>query len=421
MIVPKVELPGDLAFVERLLDGTEAVSKRRDPLRVQALVETAAGLSAVDDFAGASPRLEGLVLGYADLAVSLGRSRAGVAGLDRWGPARERIWSPPWCEDLKVGDTFDAAPALTLTEGQAAVHQAIVGDRRRICLATSSVSGSLAHQARSPTRSSSATSRSAGRQWPPAVSWRTSSIEVCNCAARPGWATRCTPAQRSWPCAPHEDRPSQHRPGRAAHPHRRPTRPPDPRLLAVCDVSAERRSARHRSRRRLELDSIRAPLERPAKPRDVLGLDAIRRVTPSGLGGEHLRAGTTWRVDDGDVVTCAPELAWLTLNVAAVHHDSKRSGENRRLVYGGHTIGIAAAHAARMLRRLVYVMAWHSCEHLGPVGEGDTLVSEIEVELERTEPLDGGGVLAHLRSRVAARREAQAVPVLDWRCVAAVA
>ena len=41
----------------------------------------------------------------------------------------------------------------------------------------------------------------------------------------------------------------------------------------------------------------------------------------------------------GDVVSSAPELARLTLNIAATHHDSRVGG--RRLVYGGHTIGLA--------------------------------------------------------------------------------
>ncbi len=40
----------------------------------------------------------------------------------------------PWYEDLEVGQVFDAAPAQTLTDGHAAVHQAIVGDRLRLAL-----------------------------------------------------------------------------------------------------------------------------------------------------------------------------------------------------------------------------------------------------------------------------------------------
>ncbi|HKE79735.1 MAG TPA: hypothetical protein VKB54_10520 [Solirubrobacteraceae bacterium] len=38
----------------------------------------------------------------------------------------------PWYHELEHGQTFDSAPGLTLTEGHAALHQAIVGDRLRL-------------------------------------------------------------------------------------------------------------------------------------------------------------------------------------------------------------------------------------------------------------------------------------------------
>lgn len=87
IVVPKVESPGDLAFVERLLDGVEAACGRPRPLRVQALIETAAGLAAVREIAASSARLDALVLGYADLAASLG----GSPSLDAWLPAQHAV------------------------------------------------------------------------------------------------------------------------------------------------------------------------------------------------------------------------------------------------------------------------------------------------------------------------------------------
>ena len=99
------------------------------------------------------------------------------------------------------------------------------------------------------------------------------------------------------------------------------------------------------------------------------------------------------------MVSSAPELARLTLNVAMVHHDAQ-AAEGRRLVYGGHAIGLALAQAARTLPSLVTVAAWHGCDHLGPVHEGDTLRSTISVE--QVDPLPDGGGLVHLRSRVRA-------------------
>jgi hypothetical protein len=40
----------------------------------------------------------------------------------------------PWFEDLHVGQVFADAPGLTLTDGHAALHQAIVGDRMTLTL-----------------------------------------------------------------------------------------------------------------------------------------------------------------------------------------------------------------------------------------------------------------------------------------------
>jgi acyl dehydratase len=139
-------------------------------------------------------------------------------------------------------------------------------------------------------------------------------------------------------------------------------------------------------------------------------------------GAERLLAmspGTRVGAHAGDVVSGASELARLTLNVAAVHHDRHAHGEGGRLVYGGHTIGLAAAQATRAVPEIATILGWHSCEHLAPVREGDTLRSELE--LERIEALAGGGALAHLRSRVVAHGEPDPVDVLDWRFVALVA
>src|SRR6202012_101816 len=86
--------------------------------------------------------------------------------------------------------------------------------------------------------------------------------------------------------------------------------------------------------------------------------------------------GTVWRLLGGDVVSAAPELARMTLTVAVAHHDARASG--RRLVYGGQTIGIAASQLTRALPQLATIVAWHGCDHTGPVMEGDTLSSEIE-------------------------------------------
>lgn len=131
--------------------------------------------------------------------------------------------------------------------------------------------------------------------------------------------------------------------------------------------------------------------------------------------GPHFSADMAGSVLHGsaDVVGSAPELARLTLNIAAAHHDRRPTG--RRLVYGGHTIGLALAQACRLLPNLATVLAWQSCEHTGPVYEGDTLHSELTVEAAEELPGGGGGVLT-LRSQVfAAGDDGPDRAVLDWR------
>jgi citrate lyase subunit beta/citryl-CoA lyase len=91
VVVPKVESAGDLAFVERLLAGVERAAGHARPVRILALVETAAGLSRVAGIAAASERVDALILGYADLAASLGRSAAGADDLDGWRPVQEAV------------------------------------------------------------------------------------------------------------------------------------------------------------------------------------------------------------------------------------------------------------------------------------------------------------------------------------------
>jgi citrate lyase subunit beta/citryl-CoA lyase len=87
LVVPKVERPEELAEVERLLN------EHGDPasgVRLQALIETAAGLLRVAEIAAASARLDALILGYADLAASLGRG-PGMTAPDSWLYAQEKM------------------------------------------------------------------------------------------------------------------------------------------------------------------------------------------------------------------------------------------------------------------------------------------------------------------------------------------
>ena len=78
IVVPKAESAAGLETVEELL------APARGEVGVQALIETAAGLARVNEIAAAMPRMEALIIGYADLAASLGRPPSARHDADRW-------------------------------------------------------------------------------------------------------------------------------------------------------------------------------------------------------------------------------------------------------------------------------------------------------------------------------------------------
>jgi citrate lyase beta subunit len=84
LVVPKVERAEDVLEIERML------GRRGASMGIQALVETAAGVMRVGDIATASPRLDALILGYADLAASLGRADPEAAP-ERWLYAQDAL------------------------------------------------------------------------------------------------------------------------------------------------------------------------------------------------------------------------------------------------------------------------------------------------------------------------------------------
>jgi acyl dehydratase len=306
-------------------------------------------------------------------------------------------------EDLRPGLRITGAPAVTLTDGMAAVHQSIVGNRLRLVL-----DRDLAD--------SSAPLAPPGLVWDLAIGQ--SSLVTQHVVANLFYRGLVL---HRWPRIGD----TLHTTTEIAGLRQNASRPTG---LAVLRI----RTSDGAGRRVLDfwrcaMLPLRDPgavtgwaddvstVGRTAGPADLraaaagadLDLDRYRAAVP-GPHFADLRTGDL-EVDGGDVVSAAPELARLTLNIAAVHHDSSVRGQ--RLVFGGHTIGLALNQALRVLPSVVTVVGWHGCDHVGPVYEGDTLYSTVSVE--RLEPLPVGG-LAHLRSRV---RTGDA-EVLDWRFVA---
>ena len=323
----------------------------------------------------------------------------------------------PFFDELLPAQEFTSAPSITLTEGLAAAHRAILGDRlalaldQRLC---SEVTGS------GPIASPSLV-------WDVAIGQSTVVTQhvKANLFYR-GLAFRRVPLigdtlrTRTRVAGLRQNRP---RPGRA------------PTGLAALRITTSDQEGRP------VLDFWRCAML-PLRDQDAdtghadnldrIGQDAPPPDFPSLIGGwqlgrlasDHgwphpvdLQPGQRLEVAGGDVVSSAPELARLTLNVAAVHHDATAAG-GQRLVYGGHTIGLALAQATRALPPLVTVAGWHGCDHLGPVHEGDTLRSTITIEHVDHRP--AGAVVAHLRSLVRADGPPDR-DVLDWRYIVVLA
>lgn len=315
----------------------------------------------------------------------------------------------PYFDDLSVGDVFDGAPSITLTDGLAASHQAILGDRLRLPLdatLTHAVTGGgpPAHpglvcdlaigQSTLVTHHVKANLFYRGLRflrYPLIGDTLTTTTEVV------GLKENST------------------RPGRAAT-----------GLAALHMVTVDQHGETVLDFHRCAMIALSAD----ADPDRVVHADDLSAIGPADppepvlppwdlaryrteVSGEHFTTDLVGNVylSSGDVVSSAPELARLSLNVAATHHDQRIAG--RRLVYGGHTIGLALAQATRALPNLVTVVSWDSCDHTGPVHEGDTLSSELHVE-EAAEAASGG--VLTLRSRVFAHEsDGSARDVLDWR------
>ena len=80
VMVPKVEGPWDIHYVDRLLAQLEARAGLERPILIHAILETAQGVANVEEIATASPRMQGMSLGPADLAASRRMKTTRVGG-----------------------------------------------------------------------------------------------------------------------------------------------------------------------------------------------------------------------------------------------------------------------------------------------------------------------------------------------------
>ena len=80
IMVPKVQGAEDIHYVDRLLAQLEAKAGITRPILIHAILETARGVANIEEICAASPRMQGLSLGPADLAADRRMKTTRVGG-----------------------------------------------------------------------------------------------------------------------------------------------------------------------------------------------------------------------------------------------------------------------------------------------------------------------------------------------------
>jgi malyl-CoA/(S)-citramalyl-CoA lyase len=80
IMLPKVDGPWDIHYLDQLLAQLETRHKIKKPILIHAILETAQGVNNVEAIASASPRMHGMSLGPADLAASRAMKTTRVGG-----------------------------------------------------------------------------------------------------------------------------------------------------------------------------------------------------------------------------------------------------------------------------------------------------------------------------------------------------
>ena len=320
----------------------------------------------------------------------------------------------PWFEDFSVGDDLSAVPSVTVTDGYAAIHQMVFGDRSRLPLDLV-LSRQVTGQERSLVNPALVSNIAIGQSTIPTqrvlgnlfyrglrfhrpvyigdtLTTTTKVVALRQNAIKPGRASSGIVGLEMhvvnqdgatvllfWRCP-----------------------------MVPC--REENADTGHND----DLSFMPENIDRE----DLLvtvpdwNLDLLPAVT------DEFSSGNVIKVEARDTVTSAPEIARMTLNLAMTHTDAGRSAYRRRLVYGGHTISLAAAQLSRVLPSLATVLCWYKCDHVAPVFEQDILSSVIMV---KGETLTGNGKILDLCIEVYAERGSEApepgsnIKVLDWQ------
>lgn len=99
IMIPKVGCAADIYAVDALVTAIEAAKSRSRKISFEVIIESAAGITHVEEIAAGSPRLQAMSLGAADFAASMGMQTTGIGGTqENYYMHREgaKHWSDPW-------------------------------------------------------------------------------------------------------------------------------------------------------------------------------------------------------------------------------------------------------------------------------------------------------------------------------------
>ena len=177
IMVPKVEGAWDIHYVDRLLAQLEAKAGLDRPILVHAILETAQGVVNLEEIATASPRMQGMSFGPADLAASRRMKTTRVGGGhpgylvindpdpdDPEAPARDRAAGPLALLDRPHGRRLHLGRASCRSTAPTATSRTSRAARRSSAPRSSSAASAPGRSTRSRSRSRRRSSRPTPRR-----------------------------------------------------------------------------------------------------------------------------------------------------------------------------------------------------------------------------------------------------------------
>ena len=320
----------------------------------------------------------------------------------------------PWFEDFSVGDDLSQVPSVTLTDGYAAVHQAMFADRYRPAI-DAPLSARLTRDNRLLANPSLVCNIAIGASTVPTQRVLGNLFYRGLRFHRPVFIGDTLTTQTKVLAL----RQNTIKPGRAASGmvgleiHTVNQKGETVLLFWRCPMVPCRDSDANTG----HADDLSVMPEVISKE-DVFASIPDWNYSVLPVETINFYPGEVIDVEARDTVTMAPELVRMSLNMAMTHTDVSRSVYDKRLVYGGHTISMAASQLARILPSLAMIVCWYKCDHVAPVFEEDILSSRIHVR----EVHDvAGGRLMKLAIDVFAERVDTSggtqsnIRVLDWQ------